>query len=407
MKRFLVVDEISENTYAIKSILGELRISDVTCTENAEEGLGLIEAKRIECVITSWDCKKMPGRVFVQKLRANPALKYLPLIIYSQRIKGEEMRLLNELGSQTLLPAPIDRVSLTALVKKLIEQEEKKSPEMRSLELAYAHYGAKHWDQALNLLQPLLEQAATKAESAALFGAIMLEKGEFDAAKAQVDMCLSEKPHHVLANQVKARLAAKLGNHQEAISSMVQLLERCPEMLSILDSLGHAYKNANQLEEAKKTFQSIMKIDRESSAGRSGLGEIAFIEGDIDLATELLQDSANIEDIVRNLNNLGIALTTKQDFDKAIESYTNAIRIFAKSKQVYLLFYNLGLAYTKKGDFAAAYETLGQACLLEPNHQKAFAAFVRVTRALSEKGVPFDPALAKKVKEVVKSDKAA
>lgn len=407
MKRFLIIDEITENMLGVKSILGEMRISEVTTLEDSTEGLGIIEAKRIECVITSWDCKKMPGRVFVQKLRSVPSQKFLPLIIYSHRIRGEEMRLLNELGGINLLGAPIDRAALSALIKKLIEQEEKISPEMKSIRLAYGLYGAKQWDQAIEMLQPLATQSATKAEATALLATILFEKNDFDAAKSQIDLCLAEKPQHVLANQLKARLAAKLGNHQEAISSLVQLLDRCPEMLSILDTLGHAYKNSNQLEEAKKTFQSIMKIDRTSNAAKSGLGEIAFIEGDFDLATELLQDSENTEEIARNLNNLGIALTAKSEFEKAIESYTNAIRIFAKSKQINLLFYNLGLAYSKKGDFAAAYETLGQACLLDPKNQKTFAAFVRVTRTMTEKSISYDPNLAKNVKEAVKSDQAA
>ncbi len=403
IKRFLIVDDTPDNISTVKGVLSELRISDVLAQENSQSGLDLVEPKRIECIITSWDTKKMPGKIFLQKLRKVPLNQFLPLIIYSQRLKPEDVRLLNELGEVTVLAAPIDRKALSDAIKKVIDKDAKLTDMERNLRAAVAHYGMKQYDEAIKAAEALLAKGGDIAECHVLVASCAFEKGEFDKVNGHVDAALAAKPNLTSALQLRARLLSKTGKHQDAIAALVTLLDQSPQVLTTLNVLGQTYKAADRLDEAKEIFNRLMEQDPNSREAKDGLGEVAFMEGQYDVAMELLHDTSNSEEIARNLNNLGIALTAKQDFEKAIQGYINAIRIFNKKAAVHLLYYNLGLAYSKSGDHKAAFEVFGQSCLLEPKFAKAYAAFSRAGKELVKSNTPFDKAFVEKVKTAVKA----
>ena len=403
LKRFLIVDDVLENCSTAKGVLGELRMSDVLAQENSQAGLDLVEPKRIECIITSWDTKKMPGRVFIQNLRKVPANQFLPLIIYSQRLQSEDIRLINELGEVTVLAAPLDRKALADAIKRVIDKDAKLSDVERNLRLAVGHFGMKQYDEAIKAAEALLSTGADIPECHVLIARCSFEKAEYDKATAHIESALKTKPDLTAALQLKARILSKTGNHQDAVVTLVTLLEKSPQVLSTLNFLGQTYKAADRLDEAKQIFNRLMDQDPGSREAKDGLGEVAFMEGQYDVAMELLQDTSNSEEIARNLNNLGIALTSKQDFEKAIQGYLNAIRIFNRKASIHLLYYNLGLAYQKSGDLKAAFEVFGQSCLLEPKFAKAYAAFSRTGKELVKGNIPFDRSFVEKVKAAVKT----
>ncbi len=68
-------------------------------------------------------------------------------------------------------------------------------------------------------------------------------------------------------------------------------------------------------------------------------------------------------------NNRGNTYSDKGDFDRAIEDYTEAIRLNPKYDKA---FYNRGLAYSKKGDHDRAMKDYSEAIRINPNYDKAF-----------------------------------
>jgi tetratricopeptide (TPR) repeat protein len=402
IKRFLVVDDVSDNLSTVKGVLSELRISDALAQENSQSGLDLVEPKRIECVITSWDTKKMPGRIFIQKLRKVPANQYLPLIIYSQRLKPEDVRLINELGEVSVLAAPIDRKALSDTIKKIIEKDAGLSEMERSIRVAVGHYGMKQYDEAIKVAEGLLAKGGDIAECHVLVASCALEKNDYEKTELHLNSALKLKPNLTSALQLRARLLAKSGKHQDAIDSLVKLLDQSPQVLTTLNYLGQTYKAAERLQEAKDIFNNLMEHDPNSREAKDGLGEVAFMEGQYDVAMEMLKDTSNAEEIARNLNNLGIALTARQDYTKAIQGYINAIRIINNKQTTHLLYYNLGLAYSKSGDHKAAFDVFAQSCLLSPQYVKAYAAFIRTVKELAKMNTPYDKSVVEKVKAAVK-----
>ncbi|MDH3443035.1 MAG: tetratricopeptide repeat protein, partial [Deltaproteobacteria bacterium] len=69
------------------------------------------------------------------------------------------------------------------------------------------------------------------------------------------------------------------------------------------------------------------------------------------------------------LNNRGVAHSRKGDFDRAIEDYTQAIRLYPNYDKA---FYNRGNAYNKKGDHERAIKDYSEAIRINPNYDKAF-----------------------------------
>ena len=68
-------------------------------------------------------------------------------------------------------------------------------------------------------------------------------------------------------------------------------------------------------------------------------------------------------------NNMGIAYNNKEDYDKAIESYERAIEIKPDKHDA---FNNMGIAYNNKGDYDKAIESYERAIEIKPDKHEAF-----------------------------------
>src|SRR5262249_2572326 len=150
------------------------------------------------------------------------------------------------------------------------------------------------------------------------------------------------------------------------------------------------YVDAERHDDAKKTFASVSTIDPDSPPLKDEQAKLAFKEGDLPLAAKLLAETQNGDAIARHFNNLAIALTHQQKFEKAIETYENAIKLLSDKAKLHALHYNLGLALAKKGDLARSFTQLAESYKGDPSFEKAYAALARVSKQMAEKGLAYD-----------------
>ena len=150
--------------------------------------------------------------------------------------------------------------------------------------------------------------------------------------------------------------------------------------------------------QAKGVFDKVEKIDSENSQLNDEKGKMAFKEGDIPLAAQLLAETEAGEELARHFNNLAIAKVASEQFDEGIQTYKNAIQLLSDKAKLHQLHYNLGLAWKKKGDMEQGFILLCQSYLIDPSFEKAYIALARVSKELKAEGKKLDAKLVNKVK---------
>ena len=341
----------------------------------------------------------LSGTLFIQKVRNAKRTRRIPFLIYSKRLSVQDLRLTSELGMTNVLGMPFDRIKATSLIREILEAENSLTKE----------------EVRLRKMEDLLEEGKP-AECLKFIGPEMTKKGphlsKFNAlvAEAWLQLGKTEKSMKLLEEAIQidsenlhakfllSRVRSHMGQHDEAIRILHEMIDASPLNISTKVKLGSAFVDADRHDEAKKVFSEVMDLDPDSIPAKEELGKIAFKEGDLPLAGQLLAQTENGDILARYFNSLGIALVAIKNFDKGIETYMNAISILANKAKTHLLLYNLGLAYRKKGDLKLALSKFAESYVSDPSFEKAYAGVVTINREMREKQLPVDSMLIARVK---------
>jgi len=210
--------------------------------------------------------------------------------------------------------------------------------------------------------------------------------------------CLAEAPEYAPAKYVLARLYSMTGRHAEAIKLLEEASKTSPKNLRTLLNLGSALVGADRHTDANAIFDKVEEIDVDNSDLKDERAKVAFKEGDMPLAAQLLAQTQNGDAMAREFNNFAIAHTAAGEFAKAIETYKNAIQLLADKTKVHLLVYNLGLAYRKSGKLEESFQALAESYISEPVFEKAYAALAKLAQEYKGLGKKLDSELMKKIK---------
>ena len=79
--KFLVVDDFSTMRRIVRNLLKELGFTNVDEAEDGAVALQKLKAGGFDFVVTDWNMPNMDGLTLLQSVRADPALKQLPVSI--------------------------------------------------------------------------------------------------------------------------------------------------------------------------------------------------------------------------------------------------------------------------------------------------------------------------------------
>lgn len=398
LERFLIVDSDDAIVLFFEMILQEIGIKPRRAI-TGDEGLEILKSEHIQFAIVAWEMKGMPGTVFIQKARAARARKYLPCLIYSKRMSEDDVLLTKELGFDDILPMPFDKAAAKQMLLDTIDAENNLHPieaNLRKIEGYVAdarpQEGLKLINERLYKPSPFLCRAHTTTAE------IWWKMGKLDRAMSSVKQALEANGNDLRAQQVHAKILSAEGQHDEAIAILKALTENSPKNISSKVNLGSAYVTADRHEEAKAVFQGILDLDPDQQDTKDEMAIMAFKEGDMSLAAQLVAETESGDEMVRIFNNMGIQQVADGAFDKGIDTYRNAINVLVDRAQTHLLLYNTGLAYKKKGDLHQAFACFCESYIQAPSYEKAYSSLALVAKDIKAAGDKPKPELVKKVK---------
>ena len=123
--KFLVVDDFSTMRRIVRNLLKELGFNNVEEAEDGSMALQRLRAGAFDFVISDWNMPNMTGIELLRNVRADPALKHLPLLMITAEAKKENIVEAAQAGASGYIVKPFTAAVLDEKLKKIFQNMEK------------------------------------------------------------------------------------------------------------------------------------------------------------------------------------------------------------------------------------------------------------------------------------------
>ncbi len=120
--KVLIVDDYPTMLKVLRSLLRQLKFTDVTEASNAKDALAMLREDGFGLVISDWNMEPMSGYELLQEVRADETLKDLPFILVTAESTTEKVIAAKQAGVSNYIIKPYTAETLkTKLVSVLGE----------------------------------------------------------------------------------------------------------------------------------------------------------------------------------------------------------------------------------------------------------------------------------------------
>ena len=320
-----------------------------------------------EClfILLDWNMPIMSGIEVAREIRADEALKDIPILMITAEIEQNQVAKAGEIGVNGYLVKPFDGVKLSESMLNVIKAKSNPPEYEQLIKQGEKFLGAGDYKSALIAF----EKSRKINESARVLSCIgkAYEKGGDDdkAVEYYVDATV-KNPKYITAYILAVNLYMRVGKDNLALKHLEKLCTISPNDPERQVLLGKLLVNGGQVPKGEQAFKVAMKYDKRTA---SEIGEIYFKAGLMKEAEgyfrEALKEGANE---VQIYNRLGIILRGQGKWREAIEDYKKAIALAPDDEAI---FYNMGKAYLEGGNRMDAGDCFERALLINPNLQPA------------------------------------
>jgi two-component system chemotaxis response regulator CheY len=120
--KFLVVDDFSTMRRIVRNLLKELGFTNVDEAEDGAVALQKLKAGGFDFVVTDWNMPNMDGLMLLQSVRADPALKALPVLMVTAEAKKENIIAAAQAGASGYVVKPFTAATLNEKLTKIFEK---------------------------------------------------------------------------------------------------------------------------------------------------------------------------------------------------------------------------------------------------------------------------------------------
>ena len=120
--KFLVVDDFSTMRRIVRNLLKELGFTNADEAEDGAVALHKLKGGGFDFVVTDWNMPNMDGLTLLQSVRADPALKHLPVLMITAEAKRENIILAAQAGASGYIVKPFTAATLGEKLEKIFEK---------------------------------------------------------------------------------------------------------------------------------------------------------------------------------------------------------------------------------------------------------------------------------------------
>ena len=159
-------------------------------------------------------------------------------------------------------------------------------------------------------------------------------------------------------------------NLNEAKKIYLQILKINPNHVNAHNNLGAAYKQLGEIEKAKSCFEKVIQLNPNDVDGHNNLGLLLFELKEIQKAKSFFEKTIQLNpNYVEAHNNLGTIFNELKEFQKAKDCYERAIQL---NPNYAMALYNLGIIFKQFGLSQKAAGYFEKAIEINPNYAAAY-----------------------------------
>lgn len=118
----LVVDDFPTMRRIVRTLLKELGFSNVEEAEDGREGLAKLRDGQFELVVSDWNMPNLDGLEMLKQIRADDALKHLPVLMVTAEAKKENIIAAAKAGASGYVVKPFTAATLEEKLSKIFEK---------------------------------------------------------------------------------------------------------------------------------------------------------------------------------------------------------------------------------------------------------------------------------------------
>lgn len=119
--RFLVVDDFSTMRRIIRNLLKDLGFNNVEEAEDGAMALKKLRDSNFDFVVSDWNMPNMDGLTMLQNVRADDALKDIPVLMVTAEAKKENIIAAAQAGASGYIVKPFTAATLDEKLNKIIQ----------------------------------------------------------------------------------------------------------------------------------------------------------------------------------------------------------------------------------------------------------------------------------------------
>ena len=125
--KILVVDDFPTMRRIIKNLLKDLGFENVDEAEDGAMALDKLRSGSFEFVVSDWNMPNLDGLEMLKQIRADDALKQLPVLMVTAEAKKENIIAAAQAGASGYIVKPFTAATLSEKLEKIFEKMGKKA----------------------------------------------------------------------------------------------------------------------------------------------------------------------------------------------------------------------------------------------------------------------------------------
>ncbi|MCK2127723.1 chemotaxis response regulator CheY [Thauera aromatica] len=120
--RILVVDDFPTMRRIVRSLLKELGYNNVDEAEDGQDALTKLRAGGFQFVVSDWNMPNLDGLEMLRQIRADDALKALPVLMVTAEARKENIIAAAQAGANGYVVKPFTAATLEEKLNKIFEK---------------------------------------------------------------------------------------------------------------------------------------------------------------------------------------------------------------------------------------------------------------------------------------------
>ena len=120
--KFLIVDDFSTMRRIVRGLLKEMGCNNAEEAEDGQVALAMLKNAKFDFVVSDINMPNMNGFQLLQAVKADDALKHIPVLMVTAEARKEDIVLAAQSGAAGYIVKPFTKATLEEKVQKIMQK---------------------------------------------------------------------------------------------------------------------------------------------------------------------------------------------------------------------------------------------------------------------------------------------